>query len=64
MRIDNVIPYSQEINSNFMNKNSLEECMFNSLYNEDQDKEEFNAEAELFETILSLSEEKNYGLRM
>ena len=28
MRIDNVIPNNQEIKSNFMNENSLEECIF------------------------------------
>ena len=46
-----------------MNEDSLEECMFNSLYNKDLDKEELNAEAGLLETILSLSKEKNDDLR-
>ena len=38
-----------------MDENSLEECMFNSIYNADLDKEELNAEAEILETVLSLS---------
>ena len=37
--------------------------MFNSIYNEDLDKEELNEEAEKLETVLSLSEEKNDDLR-
>ena len=63
MRIDNVIPDSQEINNNFMNENPLEECMFNSLYNEDLDKEELNEKTELIEIVLSLSKENDDDLR-
>ena len=33
--------------------------MLNSLYNENLDKEELKAEAELIEAILSLNEESN-----
>ena len=37
--------------------------MLNPLYKEDLDKEELNAETELTETVLSLSEENDDDLR-
>ena len=58
-----MIPDRQEINSNFMNENPLEECMINSLYNEDLDKEELNEKDELTKNVLSLSEENGDDLR-
>ena len=58
-----MIPDRQEINCNFMNENPLEECMINSLYNEDLDKEELNEKDELTKNVLSLSEENGDDLR-
>ena len=46
-----------------MNQHPLKECMLNSLYKEKLDKEEMNAEAELIEIVLSLSEENDDDLR-
>ena len=63
MRIDNVILDSQEINNNFMKENPLEECIFNSLYNEKLDKEELNEKVELTEIVMSLSEENDDEVR-
>ena len=63
MRIDNVIHVSKEKNDNFMNENSLDEYIFNSLYKEDLEKEELKAEAELTGAVFSLREEKIDDLR-
>ena len=63
MRINSVIPISKEKNNDYMNENSLDEYIFNSLYNENMEKEEPIAEAELTEVMMSLSEEKIYDLR-
>ena len=60
MRIDKVIPDSQEMSYYFMNQHPLEECILSSLYKEDP---ELNAEAELIETVLSPSEENDDDLR-
>ena len=63
IRIDNVILDSQEINSDFVEENPLEECMFNSLYNDELDKEKLNEKAELIESVMSQSEENDDNLR-
>ena len=39
-----------------MKQGPLKECMIKSLYKEDLDEEKLNANAELIETMLSLSE--------
>ena len=46
IRIDKVIPDSQGMSYYFMNQHPLEECMLNSLYKENLDKEKLNAEDE------------------
>ena len=58
-----MIPNSQEMSYYFMNQHPLEECKLNSLYKENLDKEELNAEAELTAIVLSLSEENDDDLR-
>ena len=54
MRVDNLIHVSKE-----HNEDPLKESMLNSLYNENLEKEELKAEAELIEAVLSLNEESN-----
>ena len=54
MRIDNMIHVSKE-----RNEDPLKESMLNSLCNENLEKEELEAKAELIEAILSLNEESN-----
>ena len=58
MRIDNVILVSKEHNDSYMNQDSLEECMLNSLIKENLDWENLNAIEELMETVLSLNERR------
>ena len=59
MRIDSVIPDRQEMKHKFLNQDPLEECMINSLINEDLEGEMLNENAELTETVLSLNEGSN-----
>ena len=47
MRINSVIPVCKEKNDDFMNKNSFDDYIFNSLYNDDLEKEELIVEVEL-----------------
>ena len=47
----------------FMNQNPFKECMIKSLYKEDLDGEKLNANTELTETVLSLSEGSKETLR-
>ena len=63
MRIDNVIPDIQEMKHEFMNQDPLKECMIKSLYKEDLDEEKVNSNAELTETVLSLSKGSEETLR-
>ena len=58
MRIKSVIPICKKKNDDLMNKNSFDDYIFNSLYNNDLEKEELIAKAELTGEVLSLSEEK------
>ena len=58
-----MIPVNKEKNEDFMNENSLDEYIFNSLYKEDMEKEKIKAEDELTGAVLSLSEEKIDHLR-
>ena len=51
MKIDNVIPVCKVKNGDIMNKNSFDDYISSSLYNDDLEKEELMAE-----TILSLNE--------
>ena len=48
----------KEKNYDLMIKNSFDDYIFNSLYNNVLVKKEIIAETELIETVLSLSEEK------
>ena len=50
-----MIPVSKEHNDSYMNQDSLEECMLNSLIKENLDWENLNA-IELMENVLSLNE--------
>ena len=51
-----MIPISKEHNDSYMNQDPLEECMLNSLNEENLDWENLNASEELMETILILNE--------
>ena len=57
MRINSVLPVCKEKNDDFMNKSSFDD-IFNSLYNDNLEKEELIAKAELTGAMLSMSEEK------
>ena len=63
MRVDDVIPSRQEMKNDFMNQDSLEECIFRSLYKEILEEEQLNASAELIETMLNLSEGNEENVR-
>ena len=63
MRINSVIPIYKEKNDDLMNANSFDDYIFNSLYNDDLEKEELIAEVELTRAVLSLSKEKIDDLR-
>ena len=54
MRINSVIPICEEKNDDLMNKNSFDECIFNSPYNDYLEKEKLIEESK---TVLSLSKE-------
>ena len=58
MRINSVITISKEKNDDFMNENSLDEYIFNSLYKEYLEKEELKEEVELIGVVVILNEEK------
>ena len=58
MRINSVLPVCKEKNDDFMNKSSFDDYIFNSLYNDNLEKEELITEAELIGAMLSISEEK------
>ena len=53
MRVDEVVPDTQEMKYDFMNQDPLEECMFKSLYKENLDGKKLTASAELIETVLN-----------
>ena len=63
MRINSVNSVCKEKNDDFMNKNSFDDYILNSLYNDDIDKEELIAKDELAGALLNLSEEKIDDLR-
>ena len=63
MRSDDVILDIQEMKHEFMNQDPLKECVIKSLYKEDLDGEKLNLNAELTETMLSLSEGSEETLR-
>ena len=59
IRIDSVIHDRQEMKHKFVNHDPLEECMINSLNNENLDGEMLNENAKLTEIVFSLSERSN-----
>ena len=63
MRINSVIHVYKEKNDDLMNVNSFDDYIFNSLYNDDLEKEELIVEVELTRAVLSLSKEKIDDLR-
>ena len=63
MKINSLITTCKEKNHDLMNENSCDDYILNSLYNDDLEKEELIAEAELTGIVLSLSEEKTDDLR-
>ena len=63
MRVEDLIPDREEMMYECMNQDPLEECMLNSLYNENLDGEKLNASVELIETVLNLSEENEEDVK-
>ena len=57
MKINSVIPVCKEKNDDFMNKNSFDDYISSSLYNDDLEKEEL-----MIETILILNERSTDNL--
>ena len=63
MRVDDVVPDTQEMKYDFMNQDPLEECMFKSLYKENLDEEKLISSDELIEIVLNLSEGNEEDVR-
>ena len=63
MRVEYIIPDSEEMMYECMNQDLLEECMLKSIYEESLDREELNASVELVETVLNLSEENEEDVK-
>ena len=59
MKIESLMPDKHKMQHKFVNRDILEECMINSLHNEDQDGAVLNKNVELIEVVLSLNEGSN-----
>ena len=59
MRVENATVVSKKHNDKYMTLDLIEECILNSLHNENLENEALKVEAELIETVISLNEESS-----